>query len=107
MTRTKFQLMKTVFILVFCKAVISNKFHINYSRLEIIYFPYCIPTSRLLPSVALSTAITLEQGFLKFASLTPGVIEIRCWGYSTILKSEVQIRTQVLILRTWICFHPD
>ena len=42
----------------------------------------------------------LEQGFLKFASITPGGIEIRCWGNSVVFGSKVQIQTQALIRST-------
>ena len=46
--------------------------------------------------------LRLEQGFLKFASIPRRGNEIGCRGYSTVLGSEIQIRTQVLFLRTWM-----
>jgi len=35
----------------------------------------------------------LYQMFLTLASIPPGDIKIRCWGYSTVLGSKVRIRT--------------
>jgi len=49
----------------------------------------------------------LTSGVLKVCLNNPRSIEIRCRGYSTVLGSKVQIRTQVLIVRTWTCPHPD
>jgi len=37
---------------------------------------------------------SMAWGVLEVCLNTLGGIEIRCWGYSTMLGSEVQIRTQ-------------
>jgi len=35
---------------------------------------------------------TLKHGFLKFAYIPLGGIEIKCWGYSTVLGTKVQLQ---------------
>jgi len=42
-----------------------------------------------------------------WVGLPSGGIEIICWKYSAVLGNKDQIRIQVLILRTWTCFHQD
>ena len=66
------------------------------------------PNTKLYKDSRCSTFSYLSRtGVLKVFLNTPRGIEIRCWGYSTVYGSKVQLRTQVLTPRTWTNFHPD